>query len=93
MLATAFKSILDAVVKLRFESYSPQRLVELRNQTGLTQDQFCIQAGIPLATLKKWELGQRTPNLEGLSKLGKFFGIYFFAEWDEDEKNPAEAGP
>lgn len=74
---------LGEIVKLRFESYSPQRLKELRNQAGLSQDQLAEKSGIPLPTLKKWELGQRVPTLEGLSKLGKFFGVYFFAEWEE----------
>ncbi|MBF2051931.1 MAG: helix-turn-helix transcriptional regulator [Candidatus Sericytochromatia bacterium] len=83
---TAFVPLLDAVVKLRFESYSTQRLRELIDDSGLSLVKVAEDAGIPLPTLKKWVLGQRTPTLEGLSKLGKFFGVYFFAEWDEEQQ-------
>lgn len=74
-------------LKFKFESYSAKRLKELRTERGLTQEDVSLQAGIPLPTLKKWELGQRTPAIEGLSKLGKFFGVFFFAEW-EDGNSP-----
>ena len=33
----------------------------LRNETGLTQDQFSKQFAIPLGTFRNWEQGLTTP--------------------------------
>lgn len=92
MSQAALIPLMDAIVRLRFESYSAKILKDLREKTGMTQEQFAEKAGIPLPTLKKWELGKRTPTLEGLAKLGKNLGVYFFAEWDENEKAPDDSG-
>lgn len=71
------------IVKFKFEEFSPERLREMREKRNLTREQLAQASGIPEPTLIKWELGLRTPNLEGLSKLGEYFGVYFFAGWQK----------
>lgn len=83
--ATAFIPFMNAVVKLRFESYSTERLRELIDESGFTQEKIANGSGVPLSSLKNWVLGKRTPTLDSLSKLGKFFNVYFFAGWNADQ--------
>lgn len=33
---------------------------EIRASTGLSQSQFCAALNIPVRTLQKWEIGERT---------------------------------
>lgn len=35
---------------------------EIRMLTNLSQESFCLKYGIPLSTLKKWEVGVDKPN-------------------------------
>jgi transcriptional regulator with XRE-family HTH domain len=51
-------------------------LKELREEKGLTQTQLAEKLGYKGAvTIAKWELGQRTPELENLIAIAKFFNI------------------
>ena len=34
---------------------------EMRSQTGLSQSKFAAMFEVPIATLKDWEIGRRTP--------------------------------
>jgi len=40
----------------------PQDAKQVREQLGVTQAAFSGQFGIPLATIKHWEKGRRTPD-------------------------------
>lgn len=33
---------------------------EIRESTGLSQGKFCEKLGIPVRTLQKWEIGERS---------------------------------
>ena len=51
-----------------------ERLKELRLERGLTQTELANKTKISQAGIAKWETGDRTPNLEYLIVLAKFFG-------------------
>jgi len=54
----------------------PQRLKELREDKNLSQFALAAAMGYKSAvTIAKWELGNRTPELENLIALAKFFGV------------------
>ena len=52
-----------------------ERLKELRLERGLTQTELANKTKISQAGIAKWETGDRTPNLEYLIVLAKFFGV------------------
>ena len=52
-----------------------QRLMELRKQHGMTQEQLGAVAGVSRQTVSKWELGETTPELEKLHLLCDYFRI------------------
>ena len=52
-----------------------ERLKELRLESGLTQIKLSKQTGISQAGIAKWETGDRTPNMEYIIVLAKFFGV------------------
>lgn len=41
-----------------------QRLIELRTAAGLTQSGLADASGVPLATIRQYEQGKRSPQLE-----------------------------
>lgn len=51
-----------------------ERLKELRLEKGLTQIELAKKTKIGQAGIAKWETGDRTPNMEYLIVLAKFFG-------------------
>ena len=51
-----------------------ERLKELRLEKGLTQTELANKTKISQAGIAKWETGDRTPNMEYLIILAKFFG-------------------
>lgn len=39
----------------------PERLKEIRSNTGMTQKAFALRFNIPISTYEQWEMGLRTP--------------------------------
>ena len=52
-----------------------QRLKILRLQRNLYQKDVALQNNLPYKTYTKYELGERTPNIETLCKLAAFYGV------------------
>ena len=52
-----------------------ERLKELRSENGLTQTELAKKTGVSQAAIAKWESGDRTPNLDCLIILAKFFNV------------------
>lgn len=50
-------------------------LTSLRKKAGVTQDQFARDFNCSRSTVAMWESGQRTPDLETLSKIADYFGV------------------
>lgn len=51
------------------------RVRELRTAAGMTQQALAEQLGVTIPTVSKWELGQRTPELEKVFRLSLIFGV------------------
>ena len=54
----------------------PEVLKELREEKGLSQAQLADKLGYKSGTtIAKWELGERTPELNNLIALAKYFEV------------------
>lgn len=51
------------------------RVKELRTAAGMTQKALADQLGVTVPTVSKWELGQRTPELDRLFSMKDIFGV------------------
>ena len=51
----------------------PQRLRELREERGLSQTQLAKALNYTQAAIAHWEGGTRTPNIDCLIAIAKFF--------------------
>jgi transcriptional regulator with XRE-family HTH domain len=51
------------------------RVKELRTAAGMTQKALADQLGVTVPTVSKWELGQRTPELERVFRMTMIFGV------------------
>ena len=52
------------------------RVKELRTAAGMTQKALADQLGVTVPTVSKWELGQRTPELERVFRMTLIFGVH-----------------
>ena len=52
-----------------------QRLKELRNEKGLTQDKLAAETGLSQGALTNWENGLRSPSGYVVVNLAKYFGV------------------
>lgn len=52
-----------------------ERLKELRLEKGLTQVQLAKESGISQAGIAKWETGDRSPSVDCLIALAKYFKV------------------
>lgn len=51
------------------------RVKELRTAAGMTQKALADQLGVTVPTVSKWELAQRTPELERVFRMTLIFGV------------------
>ena len=51
------------------------RLKEMRNRTGMTQQQVSNKTGIPLGTLRRWEQHINEPDSESLILLADLYQV------------------
>ena len=51
------------------------RLKELRLELGLSQQELAGKVGLTHTAIGLWEQGKRTPNLDAVIALAKFFGV------------------
>ena len=51
------------------------RLKELRLEKGLTQKQLAEEVNLPSSAIGFWELGKRSPSLDAVIQLAKYFGV------------------
>lgn len=52
-----------------------EKLIQLRKQRGLAQEQLGEQVGVSRQTVSKWELGLTTPEMDKLIQLSCYFEI------------------
>lgn len=63
-------------------------LRDLRDKAGLTQQQLANKAGVPLASLRSHEQGQRIPSWASVVRLARALGVSTDAFADCDEVAP-----
>ena len=65
-----------------------ERLVSIRKKQGMTQQQVANGAGMPDASLRKYESGRLTPQLETLLRITASLGVSVtdILEYSESEK-------
>lgn len=52
-----------------------QKLIELRKQKGLSQEELGYELSVTRQTISKWELGLSTPDMDKLMEISRFFNI------------------
>jgi len=76
------------------------RLRQLREAAGLTQEQLATKANLPLGSLRNHEQGQRQPSWSAVVKLSKALGVSadVFSDCDDamkgdDGEKPSKKQP
>ena len=52
-----------------------EKLLELRKQKGLTQEELAEVLFVSRTAISKWESGRGYPNIDSLKAIAKFFGV------------------
>lgn len=52
-----------------------EKLMNLRKQNGLSQEDLAEKLDVTRQTVSKWELGQSKPDMEKLIEIGKIFNV------------------
>lgn len=52
-----------------------EKLVMLRREQGLTQDELALKVGVTRQTVSKWERGVIAPSTVNLIALGRLYGV------------------
>ena len=52
-----------------------EKLIKLRKERSLSQEELGYELNVTRQTVSKWELGQTTPDLDKLLELSKLFNI------------------
>lgn len=52
-----------------------ERLIKLRKEKGLSQEELGEKLNVTRQTVSKWELGQTTPEMSKLVEMSKLFGV------------------
>ena len=56
----------------------PQRITELRNETGMSRPGLSDVLGFPKNAVEKFETGRQTPTKEQQEKIAAYFGVSIF---------------
>jgi transcriptional regulator with XRE-family HTH domain len=73
-----------------------ERLKELRESAGLTQEALSQTAGVPVGSVRNYEQGHRIPSFGAIVRLAEALGTdcrAFSACTDIAEEPPAKAKP
>ena len=70
-----------------------ERLITLRKQQGLSQEQLGYELGVTRQTVSKWELGVTTPEMDKLIQLSDFFHISIDELVGHPSSDPASKAP
>ena len=57
------------------ESQLGSRILALRTEQGLTQEEAAEKLGVSGKTLSKWETGATSPDIETVMRMAAFFGV------------------
>jgi len=77
------------LIRTLFMMSLPRRLIALRKERGLTQQQMADVVGIHVNSLKKYESEQAQPSLDALKKIALALHVSTdFLLFDEHEREP-----
>lgn len=63
------------------------KILELRKQKNLSQEQLAEKMGVARQTISKWELGETSPDLEQSKQLSQLFNVSLDDLTNNDIKN------
>lgn len=63
------------------------KILELRKQNNLSQEQLAEKMGVARQTISKWELGETSPDLEQSRQLSQIFNVSLDDLTNNDIKN------
>lgn len=63
------------------------KILELRKQNNLSQEQLAEKMGVARQTISKWELGETSPDLEQSKQLSQIFNVSLDDLTNNDIKN------
>ena len=72
-----------------------ERLMILRKQAGLSQEQLADRLGVTRQSVSKWESGTALPELVKLISLSEIFGVsldYLVKDYIEEPESAGEIG-
>lgn len=69
-----------------------KRLIELRKDRQLTQDELSEKIGVSRSLIGYYEAGAKNPTLETLQKLSAFFGVSI-SDLAEEQEQSGHRGP
>ena len=69
------QSFVMGCVNMDFAKWFSQRIRELRQLEGMTQNEFAEASGIGIATVERIERGKTTPNISTCLLIAQLFGI------------------
>lgn len=52
-----------------------ERLLDLRQKANLTQEEVSEKSGIGYRSYRRYESGEREPNVSALIKMADFYGV------------------
>ena len=52
-----------------------ERLKTLRKKAGLTQEELADRSGFSIATIRRWEWGERIPRVDDIKKIARALGV------------------
>lgn len=67
-----------------------ERLMNLRKEKGLSQEELAEKLDVTRQTISKWELGVSTPEMEKLIQMSNLFGISVDELISKNETNASE---
>ena len=62
------------------------KIMKLRKQLGLSQEELAEKLGVARQTISKWELGETAPDLKQSKELSKVFNVSLDELTDNDIK-------
>ena len=62
------------------------KILELRKQKNITQEELADKVGVSRQTISKWELGETSPDLKEAKELSKIFNVSIDELADNDNK-------
>lgn len=54
-----------------------EKLIKLRKEKGISQEEFGNELNISRQAVSKWELGESKPDIDKVKKIAQFYGVSF----------------